>query len=80
MTVTNRQAHDNLRPDDGFNGWQRIVAALIVAVTALGTLWLTGSIQYAAVVTALVFVPLGLTLRKSRLIGHGRRDGYLRTI
>jgi hypothetical protein len=64
MTVTNRQALDNLRSDDGFNGWQRIVAAVIVAATALGTLWLTGSIQHAAVVTALVFVPLGLTLRK----------------
>jgi hypothetical protein len=64
MTVTNRQALDNLRSDDGFNGWQRIVAAVIVAATALGTLWLTRSIQYATVVTALVFVPLGLTLRK----------------
>ena len=64
MTVTNRQALDNLRSDDGFNGWQRIVAAVIVAATALGTLWLTGSIQYAAVVTALVFVPLARTLRK----------------
>ena len=64
MTVTNRQALDNLRSDDGFNGWQRIVAAVIVAATALCTLWLTRSIQYATVVTALVFVPLGLTLRK----------------
>jgi hypothetical protein len=64
MTVTNCPVPDNFRPDNGLTGWERIVAAIIVGAAALGTLWLTGSIQYAAVVTGLIFVPLGLTLRK----------------
>ena len=55
---------DNFRPDDGFDGWQRIVAALIIAASAIGTLWLTSSIELATAVTLLVLVPLGLTLRK----------------
>jgi hypothetical protein len=64
MTVTNCQAPDNFRPDDGFDGWKRIVAAIVIAATAIGTLWLTGSMEHTTGVTLLVLVPLGLTLRK----------------
>jgi hypothetical protein len=64
MTITNRQARDNFPPGNGFDGWQRIVAALVIAASAIGTLWLTGSMQFTTAVTLLVLVPLGLTLRK----------------
>jgi hypothetical protein len=64
MKVTNRQALHNFRPDDGFDGWQRIVASLVIAASAIGTLRLTHSIELATAITLLVMVPLGLTPRK----------------
>jgi uncharacterized membrane protein YgaE (UPF0421/DUF939 family) len=64
MTVRHCQVPDNFRPDDGLSGWKRIVAALLIAAAAIATLWLTGSIHYATVVAALIFVPLGVTLRR----------------
>jgi hypothetical protein len=64
MKVTNVKRIDNLRPDDGLDGWKRIVAAIVIAGTATGTLALTGSMEHTTGVTLLVMVPLGLTLRK----------------
>jgi hypothetical protein len=66
MTVTNYGAPDNFRPDDGLGGWKRIAAAIVIAASAIGTLWLTGSIEHTTAVTLLVLVPLGVgvTMRK----------------
>jgi hypothetical protein len=64
MTVTNRKASDNFRPDDGLSGWKRVVAAIVIAVASIGTLWLTGSMYYAAAIAALIFVPLGVKPRR----------------
>jgi hypothetical protein len=64
MTVRHCQEPDKFRPDDGLSGWKRIVAALLIAAAAIATLWLTDSIHYATAVAALLFVPLGVTLRR----------------
>jgi hypothetical protein len=64
MTVTNRQAPNNFRPDDGLSGWKQIVAALLIGAAAIVTLWLTGNMYYATGIAGLIFVPLGLTRRK----------------
>jgi hypothetical protein len=64
MTVRHRQEPDKFRPDDGLSGWKRIIAALLIAAASIVTLWLFDSIYYATAVAGLIFVPLGLTLRK----------------
>jgi hypothetical protein len=64
MTVTNRQAPDNFRPGDGLSGWKQIVGALLIGAAAIVTLWLTDNMYYATGIAMLIFVPLGVKIRR----------------
>jgi hypothetical protein len=64
MTVTNKDRRvEYTDGSDSPDGWKRIVSAVVIAATAIGTLWLTDSIENTATVVALVLLPLGVTLR-----------------
>jgi uncharacterized membrane protein YgaE (UPF0421/DUF939 family) len=58
MKVKHDRSRDKFAHDDGLSGWNRIVAALIVAAAAVGTLMITGSLETTTAVVVLVLVPL----------------------
>jgi hypothetical protein len=64
MTVRHFQVPDNSGHDEGLNGWARIVASVVIALAAIATLWLTGSIEHATAIGVLILIPLGVTRRR----------------
>ena len=59
MTVRDRGRTHNEEAGHGVSGWKMVVALVILAATAIVTLWLTGSPEATVVIVGLLLVALG---------------------
>jgi hypothetical protein len=66
MTVRERARKHNDGPDHGVSGWKMIVALVILAATAIVTLWMTGSVEATVVIMGLLLLPLGVFVAPAR--------------